>query len=236
MRQVILGFIAIAALSIVPALAQESDVETVVVTGSRIAGYDSEAPDVTLTQRADHLITKVQVVCDTRDLDKRKEELRETLRNMIAEAEKTSSISLSVGDEILVPFTDRMLDKVIVPDSRADTSDAYVVIRTELNKSDTFDGATQRIKDYIERTAKTGRTEILTNQPWNLGLKTPERYRDELIGKIASSTNQTAKLFGANYEVRIVGLQHRIQWYQTGPLDLALYIPYELTVAPHIAP
>ena len=215
-----------------PAGAQEAT-ETVVVTGSRIA-YDSDAPNVSLPQRADHLITKVRVVCDTRDLDKRKEELRQTLRNMIAGASR--SISLSVGDDILLPFTDKMLDKVIVPDSKADTSDAYVVIRTELTADDTFDGAVQRIKDYIARTPKSGRTEILTEQPFNLGIVEPERYRAQLVAKIAANVKDTAALFGSAYEARVEGLQRRIQWYQTGPLDLALYIPYGLVIAPHGAP
>jgi hypothetical protein len=173
--------IAITVACAVPAFAQG---ETVVVTGYR-ASEQSEAPYVTLIQRADHLITKVRVVCDTRDLDKRKGELRQTLHDMIAEAAHTKSISLSIGDDMLVDFTDEMLDKVIVPDSKADTSDAYVVIKTGLGKDDTFNGATQRIKDYVTRTPKTGRTEILLEEPWNLGLVQPERYRPALLAKIA---------------------------------------------------
>jgi hypothetical protein len=209
--------------------------ETVVVTAERI-GYDSEAPSVTLAQRADHLITKVRVVCDTRDTAKRKDELRQTLRGMIEEASRTPSISLSVGDEMLVDFTEKMLDKVIVPDSKADTSDAYVVIRTELTDNDTFDGATQRIKDFIAHTPKSGRTEILNEQPFNLGIVKPERYRAELVARIAQDAKQTAALFGPDYTPRLEGLQHKIQWYQSGQLDLALYIPYSLIVAPRGAP
>jgi len=213
----------------------QAQVETVVVTGSRI-GYDSEAPNVTLPQRADHLVTKVRVVCDTRDLDKRKEELRQTLRGMIGEASRTNSISLSVGDELLVDFTEKMLDKVIIPDSKADTSDAYVVIRTELTKDDTFDGATQRIKDFVVKTSKAGRTEILIDEKFNLGLIKPERYRAELIARIAEDTKRIAQTFGADYTPRVDGLQRPIQWYQSGPLDLALYIPYGVVVAPRGAP
>jgi hypothetical protein len=216
MRGILLGVALTAAVAVHDAAAQEAT-ETVVVTGSRIS-YDSEAPSVTLERRADHLITKVRVVCDTRDLDRRKDELRQTLRNMIAGA--GGSISLSVGDDILVPFTDKMLDKVIVPDSKADTSDAYVVIRTELTPSDTFDGAVQRIKDYIARTPKSGRTEILTDQPWNLGIVQPERYRAQLIAEIAENAKKTAANFGPGYEARVEGLQRRIQWYQSGQWTL----------------
>jgi hypothetical protein len=215
-----------------PAYAQaDSSVETVVVTGMR-AGNDEGAPYVTITQRADHLVTKVRVVCDTRDPGKREEELRQTLLNMIAEARRGQSISLSVGDDILVDFTDKMLDKVIVPDTKADTSDAYVVIKTDLGRTDTFDGATQRIKDYVDRTAKVGRTEILMNESFNLGLVKPERYRDALLAKIAEDAKQTAAVFGPGFSVSLEGLERRISWFQSGPLDLSLYISYNMTVAP----
>jgi hypothetical protein len=30
----------------------------------------------------------------------------------------------------------------------------------------------------------------------------------------------------------VEGLQLPVSWYQAGPLDLALYIPYKLTVRP----
>jgi hypothetical protein len=39
-------------------------------------------------------------------------------------------------------------------------------------------------------------------------------------------------VFGPGFGVKVEGLQHRIDWFQTGPLDLALYIPYVITVEP----
>lgn len=232
MRKYLIGLVIVLFASSAQA---QAPVETVVVTGSRI-GYDSEAPNVTLPQRADHLVTKVRVVCDTRDLDKRKDELRQTLRSMISETGRTNSISLSVGDELLVDFTENMLDKVIVPDAKMDTSDAYVVIRTELTKDDTFDGATQRIRNFVARTPKVGRTEILIDEKFNLGLIKPERYRAELIARIAEDTKRIAQTFGADYTPRVEGLQRPIQWYQSGALDLALYIPYAVVIAPRGMP
>ena len=110
------------------------------------------------------------------------------------------------------------------------------MIRTELSKDDTFDGATQRIKDFVAKTSKAGRTEVLIEEKFNLGLVKPERYRAELIAKIAADTKQIAQTFGADYNPRVEGLQRPIQWYQSGPLDLALYIPYGVVVAPHGTP
>jgi hypothetical protein len=227
-------FILAAAIAALPisALAQ---VETVVVTGER-AGYGSDAPGVTVVERADHLVTKVRVTCDTRDSDRRREELRQTLRDMIEGAKRTASISLGIGDEILYEFKESSIDKIITADVRSDTSNAYVVIRTELSKSDTFESATQRIRDFVAHTPKNGRTEIMIDQSFNLGLMKPERYRDELIGKIAEDSKHLAALFGTGYQVRIEGLQRAIQWFQSGQLDLSLYISYGLVISPNGAP
>ncbi len=213
----------------------DEQVETVVVTGSRMPEDAEYNPHVTLTHRADHLVTRVEVICDTRDPAKRKDELRQTLRAMITGAHDTKSISLSVGEDVLTEFTDEMLDKVIAPDSKVDTSFARVVIRTELTKGDSFDGATQRIRDYVARTPKAGRTEVLINQPFNLGIMAPERYRTTLVEMIAKDARETSTSFGPGYEARVENMQHTIEWYQTGPLDLALFIPYKLTIATRAA-
>ena len=214
--------------------AAAAQIETVVVTAER--NYGGDAPGVTLVERADHLVTKVKVTCDTRDPVRRKEELRQTLRDMIAQARASGSISLGIGDEVLYEFTEESVDKTIIADARADTSDASVVIRTELSKTDTYEAATKRILEFILHTPKAGRTEILNNEPYNLGLMKPERYRAELVGKIADDSKHTAALFGAGYQVRIEGLQHAVQWFQSGKLDLSLYIPYSLVISPSGAP
>ena len=206
--------------------------ETVVVTGAR-AEYDPQSvPHLFLLRRADHVITKVRVVCDTRELSKRRQELKDTLRNMIREASRSGTISLGMGDEIVADLTEKILDKVIEPDARADTSVAVVVTKTRVTKDDTFDDATGRIERFIEATPKAGRTEILRVNRWDLTIVGPEQYRAALIAKVAEDAKQTATLFGPEYMVRIEGLQHPIAWYQKGPLDLALYIPYTLTIAP----
>ncbi len=215
----------------VPAWSQEM-METVVVTGMRAETDPNLVPHVYLLHRADHLITKVTVVCDTRDPSKRRQELRETLRSMIREAARSGTISLGVGDEIVADLTERMLDKVIQPDARADTSRATVIIKTRVSKDDMFDDATARIERFIEAIPKAGRTEILRDDRWDLTIVGPEQYRAAVIAKVAEDAKATADLFGPDYVVRIEGLQHPIAWYQKGPLDLALYIPYVLTVTP----
>jgi hypothetical protein len=214
-----------------PILAQET-LETIVVTGARADADPQSVPHVYLLRRADHLITKVRVVCDTREPSKRRAELKDTLRSMIREASRSGTISLGVGDEVIADLTEKMLDKVILPDARADTSIAIVVIKTHVSKDDMFDDATGRIERFIDAVPKAGRTEILRESHWDLTIVGPEQYRAPLIAKVAEDSKATAALFGPDYTMRVDGLQHPIAWYQKGPLDLALYIPYSLTIAP----
>lgn len=210
-----------------PALAQ---IEEVVVTGAR--AYDGASSSVFIIKRADHLITRVTVTCDTRELERRREELKATLRNMIAEAKRSQTISLGLGDSVLGELNEGNFDQIIVPDERADTSKAFVTIKTTIASSDNFNSATARVRDFIAKTEKVGRTEILREERWDLTIIGPEQYRDGLISQIVAQSKKTAELFGPGYAVSIDGLEHTVSWYQKGPLDLALYIPYSLHVAP----
>jgi hypothetical protein len=218
-------------------LAQEAVGEVVVTAERRSnigrvqAAIDQQAPHVVLAHRADNLITTVRVVCDTRDPTRRLNELKATLRNMIHG--QNAQIELGVGQGIISRFDETMLDKVIAPDnSAADTSEATVVIKTHITAADTFDIATARITGYIERTQKEGRTEILREQDWNLTLINPEQYRGAIIARVAADAHEAANAFGPGYGARVDGLQQKVDWRQSGPLDLALFIPYQLVVEP----
>lgn len=208
-------------------------IEEVVVTAARMADYDPvQTPLTVLHKRADNLITHVTVICDTRELSQRKEELRATLRNMIRAAGQDKRIALGVGDEVVGAFDETMLDAVIVPDSKADTSRATVLVKTAVAPGDSFDAAAGRIRDFVKRATKVGRTEVLLNSGWELTLINPNQYRPEVIRLVAEDSRRTAAAFGDGYGVEVLGLQLPISWYQSGPLELALYIPYKLTVRP----
>jgi hypothetical protein len=227
----VLVLVALAMALTTAAIAQEA-METVVVTGAHGEYDPNGVPHVYVLRRADHLITKVTVTCDTRDQAKRRAELKDTLRSMVRDAAKTGTISLGVGDEIVADLTERMLDKVIEPDTKQDTSRAIVVIKTKVSASDMFDDATARIERFIETTPKAGRTEVLRDKRWDLTIVGPEQYRGAIITKVADDARKTAALIGADHTVKLEGLQRPVAWYQKGPLDLALYIPYALTVQP----
>lgn len=217
-----------------PAAAQ--GVEEIVVTAERLSAFDpTETPHVVMVKRADNLITAVTVVCDTRDESQRRAELKATLRNLIRAAADDKSIALGIGDEVVGQFDESMLDAVIEPDAKADTSRAVLLIKTAVHGADTFDAATARIKVFAERAQKVGRTEILFKSNWQLTLVGPAQYRGKVAKLVAEDARQMAATFGPGYGVEVEGLQLPVSWYQSGPLDLALYIPYRLKVRP-VAP
>lgn len=220
------------------ALAQEDEI---VVTAARYADSDYAQtvviPHITLTRRADNLVTTVRVVCDTRDATLRDQELRQSLRDLIATAAASGgTISLSVGDTVLVPFDETMIEKSIYSDGRPDTSVANVVVKTAIKADDTYDAAVARVRAFVAATPKTGRTEVLADGRWDLTLVGPENNRQELIGLIAADARQAAGLFGGSFAVEVDGLHNPIAWYQTGPLELDLYIPYTLKTSGVAAP
>jgi hypothetical protein len=216
-----------------PALAQDGDVGEIVVTASRIEEFDAaRTPAIVLRKRADNLIILINVVCDTRDPAERRSELKTTLRSLIQAAAKDPAIALGLGEEVVGGFDETMIDSIIGSANRPDTSAAVLLIKTAVTPSDTLDSASNRIETFISRTAKAGRTEILTQGDWNLTLVRPEQYRSEIISLIARDALTSAAAFGQTYGVNVEGLNLPVTWYQAGPLDLALYIPYKLQIAP----
>jgi len=230
MRKLIIG-LTIAGLLTAPVLAQE--VEEIVVTGSRISEYDAtQTPHVVLRKRADNLLVETYVVCDTRDPAMRRAELKATLRSLIAAAAKDPSIELGIGEEIVGKVDETMIESLISSSSRVDTEQVTLLIKTRIGPADTLDGASQRIEDFVKKTPKSGRTEITTSSDVNLSIIQPEQYRGEVIALIAKDSLKSAAAFGDGYGVTAQGLQLPISWYQSGPLELALYIPYRMEVRP----
>lgn len=221
------------ALSWAPAALAQNALEEVVVTASRLSEYDpTQTPHVTLRKRADNLIIEVTVVCDTRDESQRRTELKQTLRNLIRAAAADKGIELGLGEEVVGAFDETMLDAVIAPAGKPDTSRAAFLIKTAVTPSDTFDAATGRIKAFVKNTPKVGRSEVLLDKDWQLTLVNPGQYQPDVVRLVAEDARRTAGLFGDGYGVEVTGLQLPVSWYQAGPLDLALYIPYRLTVRP----
>ena len=215
----------------VGASAQDTDVSEIVVTGSRLMDYEpTETPAIVLKRRADNILTSIEVTCDTRDFAQRKAELKATLQALVKGA-AAAGIELAVEDDDVVrKFNPGELDDIIRAATKVDTSTATMTLKTRVLPTDSFESVTGRIEAFVKTTPKTGRTEVLMSGDWDLTLVGPGQYRGEIINLVAADANKTAAAFGDKYGVSIDGLTLPVSWYQSGPLELALYIPYRQSI------
>jgi hypothetical protein len=219
-----------------PAFAQQTTVEEIVVTGTRMTDWDpDDIPVIQLARRADNLIVEVRVVNDTREEAGRRTELTQTLRSMARSAAARPDIDLSVEtDGVLVPFTEDMVSTLTLGGDgvRTDTSVAVFVVKTPIRADDTLDAASERIEDFVESVQETGRSLADITGEWQLSIVDPPQYRPTILGLIAADARITASTFGDGYAVQVEGMSNRVTWRQSGPLELSLFIPYDMTVTP----
>jgi hypothetical protein len=219
-----------------PALAQSGSVEEIVVTGSRVREWDpDQIPAVRLNRRADNLIVEIRAVGDTRDAAQRRAELVETLRGLARSAAHQADIDLSIEvDGALTPLTEDMVSTLTlgVDGNRSDTSTASLIVKTPIRPDDTMDAASGRIERFVQGAPKSGRTLLNITGDWQLSILNPTQYREPILTLMAEDARTTARTFGAEYGVQAEGLENRVTWIQSGPLELSLFIPYKLAVTP----
>lgn len=210
--------------------------DEIIVTGSRAIEWDpDDVPVIQLERRADNLIVAVRVVNDTRDALGRRDEITRTLRAMARAAAGRADIDLSVEDDgTLVPLTEDMVATLTlgVDQGRSDTSVASLVVKTPIRAGDTLDAASERIEDFVDDIAPVGRSLADISGDWQLSVINPAQYRAPILAAIAADARTTAATFGEGYAVQVEGLSNRVTWRQSGPLDLSLFIPYDMTVTP----
>jgi hypothetical protein len=237
------ALVACLALSLWPlsALSQDgTNVGELVVTAMRRDDDSEQAaarkmPHVVVFRRADNLIVDLEVECDTRDQTDRVAELKATLRNVVSAAATDGSIELGVRDEdagVVVPFHIEALDTMLSPGARTDTSKVTITVKTRIREADTFETATGRIDAFIGKIRQVGRAQATRSDEWQMTILSPRQYRPQVLAAIGKDANDAAAAVGPDYRVELTGLERPIQWTRSGPLELALYIPYALTVRP----
>lgn len=194
-----------------------------------------DIPAVQLFRRADNLIASVRVVNDTREAAGRRSELTQTLRAMARQAAGRADIDLSIEtDGVLVPLTEDMVSTLTlgVDGMRTDTSVATLIVKTPISATDTLDAASGRLESFVEAVPTTGRSEVDIDDDWQLSIVDPPQYRAAILDLISADARRSTGAFGAGYSVQVTGMENRVTWRQSGPLDLGLFIPYKMTVVP----
>lgn len=207
----------------------------VAVSGYAGSTYAPTAqPHVVVFHRADNLISYVQVVCDTREPSARLSELQATFANLFAAAAQSGgTIEFSSEDSgVLVPLKPESIIGLMRPGGRPDTTMVTFIVKTHIGPTDTFEAATARVESFVHKTKLVGRSLVARTGDWELTLITPRQYRSAIVAAIAKDAAETMKPFGPGYAVTLVGLDRPVSWSRSGSLELALFIPYAMTIGP----
>lgn len=216
-----------------PAAAQDLQQQEIVVTGSRIAqdDYSDLQPAVGLRRKADFLVQRVSIRGDTRDPDQREEEIRAMLARAIEMAAR-GGVELAYGDYILTRLTPETAAELeLQRDRRPDSALINFLVKAPL-ADQTVEQAQAAIRRFVEAVPEVGRAQMDALRDPTLSVVGPDSYREAIIAAVAEDAKRQAQVLGSDYAVELTGLNMPVQWARSGPGEVLLFIPYELTVRP----
>lgn len=186
-------------------------------------------PPVTIRRTGDFLLLQVQMVNDTRDPEKRRDEIYETIRGIIVAASEVQNLEVSTREMVL----NLQNHQVRLEDGSAkqDTSTVELLFRLPLTASDDVAALTSKLRTFSERVKVSGRTEVFPGEI-GISVKNPERFRYEVIAKVAEDVRKLKGLFGDGFDILVKGLDQRLQWRRASISELELYLPYSYEVLP----
>ncbi|MEL6869165.1 MAG: hypothetical protein AAFO81_05140 [Pseudomonadota bacterium] len=229
----ILVCIAACAISM-PALSQDA-YDEIIVTGSRLSGYDSEAvPVVHIKRRPDFMVVDAYIESDSRVAATRTKEINKTLESLARRAASTPNITLGLSrsfetddDEIEYVVDFDRDDVEIVSGRRPDTSRVALVVKSPVLEGDSSpDVVHARIESFLKSIDVSGRAVVKDFGEINYSLIGISQYREPLLKMLAQDIQKLRALFGEDYNVTIIGLEYPVRWRVSGAMQLAIYFPY----------
>ncbi|MFZ5746209.1 MAG: TonB-dependent receptor [Pseudomonadota bacterium] len=212
-----------------PACAQE-----IVVTGSRREAddYDASMPIITLRRTADFAIREVTISGDTRDADKRHDEIYAMIRGAIELAPKYG-VELATGEYIVEPLTlANYRNLPLVDDRRPDTNKTSFSVKVRLEPGMDAKAALARIERFIKAVPAVGRAQMEPSGDLTLSVVNPDQYRGTIIDLIAADAAATAAKFGPDYGVEVKGLDRPVEWARASLTEVFLFLPAAYVVRP----
>lgn len=214
-----------------PALGQNYDdtaiQETVVVTGMMIDEDDlRDIPNATLRVKADFVLYELYYVNSTIDARERKQEMERMFKAIMRELPKHSTLKLKTGDASASADIETATFEEVYS-SYSTQGRMNFVVRAEVSNGDSFNDIRERVEDFVEGAGEVGRSQSVLNDDQYLGVNDLKRYRPELMRVIWDDIYAISNPLGTT-ELDIRGLDGRTRYRPVGPLELELYVPFEV--------
>ena len=220
----------------VPVMAQAAGgAEEVIVTASRREqdGYDDKIPAVGLRRVADFAVWFVNITGDTRDLQKRHDEIYAMLRNAVELAGTRGGIELGTGDEVVEPLNlGNYRNLSLINAGRPDSDRVSFIVKTRLGAGVDSKAALDRVEAFIKAVPVVGRAELTRDNDQTLSVVNPDQYRSAIADLVAADAKAYAAKLGPNYGVEVKGFDRQVEWSRAGLTDVFLYLPYNYVITP----
>lgn len=235
MRAGLLAGLALTALMATPTAMAQRD-ERIVVTGSRIDRDGGSIPVISMRVPAEFVIFMIEVETTTRSADARAAELEKAFNAIRDKVKRTPGLTLEVGDAFTaIPVETVAVREIIeLDDDDPLRSEIRMVLTSEVRAGDTFERIRTRVEQFVKEIPQQGRTEIVIGADQFMGVNDPMKHREALLRKIAADTELLQSLFGRGVtgpaSLSLNGLEGRVQSRPVAPLELELYLNYNLSL------
>lgn len=235
MKLQLIAGLALAALTLAPVANAQRD-ERIVVTGSRIDRDGGSLPVISMRVPAEFVIFMIEVESTTRSEDARAQELEKAFNTIRDRVKRTPGLTLEVGDAFTAIPVETVAVREIIGQDEDDSlrSEIRLVLTSEVKAGDTFERIRSRIEQFVKDIPQQGRTEIVIGPDQFMGVNDPMKHREALLRKIAADTELLQSLFGRGAtgpaSLSLSGLERRVQSRPVGPLELELYLDYDLSL------
>ncbi len=206
-------------------------VEEIVVTGIRGNDDYTEMPSVTYKKKADFLVQSVQLINDSRSPELRKNEIIQTIKNLISASKKIKGIELSYGEGFLVPVNlDDDALQIIDDKKSSDTSRINISIKIAVTEKEPAKVKIEELKKFLKNASLVGRTLLEERGDIGLSIVNPEQYRYEVLSLIAKENNKLKEALGSSCSTESDGVSGRVEWDRTAVDELVLFIRFKTKV------
>jgi len=218
---------AFALMPIIAAAQGDRAQETVVVTGMMIDEDDlRDIPNATLRVKADFVLYELYYVNGTIDARERKQEMERMFKAITRELPKHSTLELKTGDASASADIETATFEEVYS-AYGTQGRMNFVVRAEVGSGDNFNDIRTRVENFVEGAGEVGRSQIVLNDEQYLGVNDLKRYRPELMKVIWDDIYAISNPLGVT-ELDIRGLDGRTRYRPVGPLELELYVPFEV--------
>lgn len=190
---------------------------------------ESELPPITVRKTGDYLLLQLELTNDTRDPDKRRDEIYETIKGMLAQGGQVAKLEISTREMVLNAANYQT--RLELSPEKSDTSKVELLLKLPLTGADDVSALTAQLRSFAKKIHVIGRTEVFPGEI-GISVRTPERFRYEVIAKVAEDVKRLKELFGNGFEIIVRGLDQRLRWQRASISELELYLPYSYEVYP----